>query len=293
MTKFYIAETVLALQYLHNIGCIHRDLKPENMLIDEQGHLKLIDFGLSHVGLLSDNHIIPDEILLSNDNNNNDSNNSNVNNETTETNQKKHSVLGTPDYLAPEILLGTGHSFVCDWWALGIILFEFMTGIPPFNDETPEQIFQAILHRDIPWTEELTPLAQDLIDKLLDANQNTRLGVNGADEIRAHPFFNDIQWGNSFVFILFNSLSEKVHTSNPPFKPKPLMPTDTRYFVSGNMFFFSWTNIFKISPFLKTTIHQILWSTKQNNKLTALPQAILTVLHTLIPSNYLKKLKNC
>lgn len=104
-------------------------------------------------------------------------------------------VVGTPDYLAPEILLGTGHGPAVDWWALGVIVFEFLTGIPPFNDETVEQIFGNILNRDIPWPEEnMTGDAKDFIDKLLTLDPTQRLGSSGTEKVKGHSFFGNITW---------------------------------------------------------------------------------------------------
>ncbi|KAL6060878.1 Serine/threonine-protein kinase greatwall [Balamuthia mandrillaris] len=135
----------------------------------------------------------------------------------------KRRVVGTPDYLSPEALLGTGHSASVDWWALGVILFEFLSGCPPFNDETPEEIFQNILNRNIPWAElppETSPEARDLIDRLLCSNPKQRLGsasTGGVDAIKAHPFFKNINW---------ETLLEKPGI----FVPNPTDIYDTGYF---------------------------------------------------------------
>ncbi|XP_010550614.1 PREDICTED: probable serine/threonine protein kinase IRE [Tarenaya hassleriana] len=97
--------------------------------------------------------------------------------------RKKHSVVGTPDYLAPEILLGMGHGKTADWWSVGVILFELLVGTPPFNAETPQQILENIINRDISWPsapEELSYEAYDLIDKMLTENPVQRLGATGA-----------------------------------------------------------------------------------------------------------------
>eukprot|EP00897_Mesotaenium_endlicherianum_P003294 jgi/Mesen1/2993/ME000177S02272 len=111
--------------------------------------------------------------------------------------RKENRAVGTPDYLAPEILLGTGHDPCVDWWSVGVILFEFLTGIPPFNAPTPELIFENILNRSIPWPQipdEMSPEAQDLVDKLLAAEPSERLGFRGAAEVKAHPFFENVKW---------------------------------------------------------------------------------------------------
>jgi serine/threonine protein kinase len=111
--------------------------------------------------------------------------------------RKQRSAVGTPDYLAPEILLGTSHGPAADWWSTGVMLFEMLTGIPPFNAEHPQVIFDNILNRNIPWPhipEDMSPEAQDLIDKLLTEDPNERLGAKGATEVKAHPFFKNINW---------------------------------------------------------------------------------------------------
>lgn len=121
--------------------------------------------------------------------------------------EKRFSLIGTPDYLAPEILLSIPHGPAVDWWALGmlqlftlmlpftyinsgIMLFEFIAGVPPFNGDQVEQIFANILERDIPWdAEQFSPEAHDLIDKLLALEPSQRLGYRGAAEVKKHPFF--------------------------------------------------------------------------------------------------------
>ncbi|EEF51530.1 probable serine/threonine protein kinase IRE [Ricinus communis] len=195
MARVYIAEVVLALEYLHSLSVIHRDLKPDNLLIGQDGHLKLTDFGLSKVGLIN-----------STDDLSGPSFNSSVffddgaqkgQNSSKREQRQKHSVVGTPDYLAPEILLGTGHGTTADWWSVGIILFELLVGIPPFNAENPQQIFDNIMNRDIPWPrvpEEMSFEACDLIDKLLTENPLQRLGATGSKEVKQHSFFGDINW---------------------------------------------------------------------------------------------------
>ncbi|XP_053569879.1 serine/threonine-protein kinase greatwall isoform X2 [Bombina bombina] len=130
-------------------------------------------------------------------------------------------VLGTPDYLAPELLLGKTHGPSVDWWALGVCLFEFLTGIPPFNDETPAQVFQNILKRDIPWPEDdetLSVNAQGAIDLLLTIDIAKRAGLK---ELKVHPLFHGIVW-------------EDLHKQPMPFIPQPDDETDTTYFEARN-----------------------------------------------------------
>ncbi|KFP40481.1 Serine/threonine-protein kinase greatwall, partial [Chlamydotis macqueenii] len=130
-------------------------------------------------------------------------------------------ILGTPDYLAPELLLTKPHGSAVDWWALGVCLFEFLTGIPPFNDETPAQVFQNILKRDIPWPEgeeKLSENAQNAIDILLTIDSAKRAGLK---ELKHHPLFHGVDWDN-------------LQNQTMPFIPQPDDETDTSYFEARN-----------------------------------------------------------
>ncbi|MCD7469137.1 hypothetical protein HAX54_007974, partial [Datura stramonium] len=136
--------------------------------------------------------------------------------------KSRRSAVGTPDYLAPEILLGTEHGSAADWWSVGIILFELITGIPPFNAEHPEVIFDNILNKQIPWPsvpEEISFEAQDLIDRLLVHDPNQRLGAKGASEVKAHQFFRGVDWDNLAL-------------QKAAFVPQTDGVDDTSYFVS-------------------------------------------------------------
>ncbi|ODQ51010.1 kinase-like protein, partial [Saitoella complicata NRRL Y-17804] len=203
--KKYMAEIVLGVKYLHEHGIVHRDLKPDNFLIDQRGHLKLTDFGLSRMGLIGRQHRAQAHV------------------QTTDRNSPELFV-GTPDYLAPETIKGTGQDEMSDWWSLGCILFEFMFGVPPFHDETPEKVFENILERRIIWPEEedgdehlISEQARDLINRLLCVDQTQRLGANGADEVTSHPFFKGINW-------------EHLLDEEASFVPTPDNPEDTEYF---------------------------------------------------------------
>ncbi|MCO5614447.1 hypothetical protein L7F22_068729 [Adiantum nelumboides] len=192
VSQIYIAELVLALEYLHSLGVVHRDLKPDNLLIAHDGHLKLTDFGLSKVGLINSTDDLSRPCSAGSLLPNGDTGMLQIGSKQSHVREKrqKHSALGTPDYLAPEILLGTGHGNSADWWSVGIILFECLTGVPPFNAEHPQRIFENILNRKIPWPrvpEDMSADANDLIDKLLMEDPNARLGANGADEAAFIP----------------------------------------------------------------------------------------------------------
>ncbi|XP_018609703.1 microtubule-associated serine/threonine-protein kinase 2 isoform X4 [Scleropages formosus] len=182
MARMYFAETVLALEYLHNYGIVHRDLKPDNLLITSMGHIKLTDFGLSKIGLMSlttnlyEGHIEKDarEFL-------------------------DKQVCGTPEYIAPEVILRQGYGKPVDWWAMGVILYEFLVGCAPFFGDTPEELFGQVISDEIIWPEEdeaLPPDAQDLISKLLRQNPLERLGTGGAFEVKQHRFFTDLDWNS-------------------------------------------------------------------------------------------------
>eukprot|EP01103_Thecamoeba_quadrilineata_P004995 TRINITY_DN14855_c0_g1_i1.p1 TRINITY_DN14855_c0_g1~~TRINITY_DN14855_c0_g1_i1.p1 ORF type:complete len:1342 (+),score=313.48 TRINITY_DN14855_c0_g1_i1:55-4080(+) len=188
IARIYIAEVVLALDYLHSLGIVHRDLKPENLLFNNQGHIKLTDFGLSNFGLVD---------RAEDQGTNNRLSMSLRSAKRQSTRSGFHRVVGTPDYLSPEALLGTGIGKSVDWWALGVTLYEFLVGIPPFNAETPEQIFSKVLERDIEWPkvpEVMSEEAYDLINSLLEPDPSKRLGCNGIEEIKSHSFFKDINW---------------------------------------------------------------------------------------------------
>lgn len=130
-------------------------------------------------------------------------------------------ILGTPDYLAPELLLGKPHDCMVDWWALGVCLFEFLTGVPPFNDDTPQLVFQNILNRDIPWPEEeeaLSAHARNAIEILLTMDMTKRAGLK---DLKSHPLFEDLEWDN-------------LQNQPMPFIPQPEDETDTSYFDARN-----------------------------------------------------------
>jgi len=217
MAKMYIAETVLALEYLHSQGIVHRDLKPDNLLIDKCGHVKLTDFGLSAIGVLDTAYLPPSapaNSLLPRSRG--DGSTEQTVPPGTRTRRKLYSGVGTPDYLAPEILLGIGHDNPVDWWALGVMLYEFIAGVPPFSGESVEDIFQNILNLRYAFPDDMSPEARDLISKLLVINPDERFGSKGAEEVKSHPFFQGINW---------NTLL----TQEPPFVPRA-GPESTAYF---------------------------------------------------------------
>uniref|UniRef100_A0A6Q2ZLB0 non-specific serine/threonine protein kinase n=1 Tax=Esox lucius TaxID=8010 RepID=A0A6Q2ZLB0_ESOLU len=171
MARMYFAETVLALEYIHNYGIVHRDLKPDNLLITSMGHIKLTDFGLSKMGLMSlttnmyEGHIEKD---------------------TREFLDKQ--VCGTPEYIAPEVILRQGYGKPVDWWAMGIILYEFLVGCVPFFGDTPEELFGQVITDDIVWPEGEEALPADA--------QHLISHSCGAFEVKQHPFFIELDWNS-------------------------------------------------------------------------------------------------
>jgi serine/threonine protein kinase len=186
--RFYAAQIVLALEYLHSKGIVYRDLKPENVLLDSEGHIALTDFGLSKEGI--------------------------------QDNVSAHSFCGTPEYLAPEILTREGHGRAADWWSLGALLFEMLTGMPPFYSRNRDRLFYKILKATLRIPKFFSPAAKDLMNGLLSRDPSARLGSeHDGVEIKSHPFFESIDW---------DKLVKKEIT--PPFKPLVPGLTDTRNF---------------------------------------------------------------
>jgi len=185
--RFYSAEILLAIGYLHSLNIIYRDLKPENVLLDSDGHAKLTDFGLSKEGI--------------------------------EDNFSAKSMCGTPEYLAPEILDKRGHGKAVDWYSLGALTYEMLTGLPPFYTRDREKLFDRIRRGELTYPSYVTPVAKSLLVAMLNRDQNVRLGGGAGDgaEVQAHPFFHGID---------FNQLLLK--RIQPPFKPAT-GPGDCKY----------------------------------------------------------------
>ncbi|KAM4040377.1 microtubule-associated serine/threonine-protein kinase 4-like [Anomaloglossus baeobatrachus] len=201
--QLYIAETVVAVEYLHSHGVVHRDLKPQNLLITATGHIKLTDFGLSKLGVMRPT--------------------SNVYKARTKDiirEFRDKETVGTTAYIAPEVLLMKGYGRPVDWWSLGIILYTFVFGHIPFTGANKMEIMHRIVYADIPWTfNKYCPpqRAKELITALLQKNPAHRLGTGGANEIKMHPFLRDLDFDNL--------LSQK-----PLFVPILMSDLDTRHF---------------------------------------------------------------
>lgn len=210
--RFYVGQTVLAIESIHKHNYVHRDIKPDNLLLDRNGHMKLSDFGLCKP---LDSSSFPD---LREDDHGGGRNfkpsmaggkHSNLPSTPRRTQQEQllhwqknrrtlaYSTVGTPDYIAPEVLLKRGYGMECDWWSLGAIMFEMLVGYPPFYSEEPLSTCRKIVnwrtHLKFPEEAKLSAEAKDLIRKLL-CNVEQRLGTKGAHEIKAHPWFKDIEW---------------------------------------------------------------------------------------------------
>ncbi|XP_070283746.1 ribosomal protein S6 kinase beta-2 isoform X1 [Myotis yumanensis] len=175
---FYLAEITLALGHLHSHGIIYRDLKPENIMLSSQGHIKLTDFGLCkesiHEGVVT------------------------------------HTFCGTIEYMAPEILVRSGHNRAVDWWSLGALMYDMLTGSPPFTAENRKKTMDKIIKGKLTLPPYLTPDARDLVKKFLKRNPSQRIGGGPGDaaDVQRHPFFRHINWDDL--------LARRV---DPPFRP--------------------------------------------------------------------------
>jgi len=192
MSRFYIAETIAAIESVHNLNYIHRDLKPDNLILNKDGHIKLSDFGLcKHVEIKDKSNNINEKMRndLSNVSKETASKNpalskvqANRRAEYIRSRKLAYSTVGTPDYIAPEVFGQQGYSETVDWWSAGAILFEMMVGYPPFFSDEPSITCQKILHwkktLSIPEESKLSPEAKDLLKRLLCDAEN-RLGCNG------------------------------------------------------------------------------------------------------------------
>lgn len=187
--QFYMGQVLLMLDALHSRNVIYRDLKPENLILSIDGYLRLVDFG-SAVHVASNS-------------------------------SKTYSLTGTPEFMAPEMILKQGHTLAVDFWALGILIYEFITKENPFYDSDPMVSYTKIIKSEFKFPKNFPSFAKNLIRKLLTKNTKKRLGTlkNGVDDIKNHAFFSDTNW---------KELSEQ--KTKPPFIPRLDSIKDTRYF---------------------------------------------------------------
>lgn len=203
-SRFYIAETILAVETVHKLDYIHRDLKPDNLLIGKDGHVKLSDFGLcKHVEIKPRTNNVYENLRkdLNGQQDNPNMNKQLLNRriEYKRSRQLAFSTVGTPDYIAPEVFGQCGYNETVDWWSVGAILFEMLVGYPPFFSDDPSVTCQKILHwrktLNIPPEANLSPAATDILKRLL-CDADHRLGATGVEEIKSHPFFEGYDWAN-------------------------------------------------------------------------------------------------
>ncbi|XP_015983598.2 ribosomal protein S6 kinase alpha-2 isoform X2 [Rousettus aegyptiacus] len=166
--KFYLAELALALDHLHGLGVIYRDLKPENILLDEEGHIKITDFGLSKEAIDHD--------------------------------KRAYSFCGTIEYMAPEVVNRRGHTQSADWWSFGVLMFEMLTGSLPFQGKDRKETMALVLKAKLGMPQFLSPEAQSLLRALFKRNPCNRLGAgsDGVEEIKRHPFFATVDWNKLY-----------------------------------------------------------------------------------------------
>jgi len=161
LTRFYTSEILCCLDFLHSKSIVYRDLKPENVLFSREGHIKLCDFGFSKV-----------------------------------VTDRAWTLCGTPEYMAPEIILGKGHSKGVDFWSLGIFIFELLSGVPPFFGNDTVEIYESIVTGVYSFPSHFSIAAQDLIGELLHQKASKRLGnhIGGISAIHNHPFYHGVDW---------------------------------------------------------------------------------------------------
>jgi len=238
--RFYAAEMVLAIDTVHSLGYIHRDIKPDNFLFTSSGHLKVSDFGLCtgfhwahdakfyeaqrRIALKKMTKQVSELKADGKPDNFIDENAEPKDNILRYREQNKRqlafSVVGTNNYIAPEVLLQVGYNRECDWWSFGVILFETIFGYPPFCSENRQTTKLKIINWQktfrFPQKPKVSDDVKDLISKLICDPQD-RLGRNGADEVKKHPFFKTIDWDN-------------LYRQQPPWVPELTSPTDTSCF---------------------------------------------------------------
>lgn len=207
-TAFFTSQLVLAFDYLHQQNIVYRDLKPENLLIDRHGFIKITDFGFAK-----------------------------------KVDFKTYTLCGTPEYLAPEIILNKGHGTGVDWWTLGVLIYETMVGEAPFYADDPMQTYQLIVKNKIIVPKFIGETTRDLIKKLLSTDLTERLGClkNGVDDIKTHSFYSKIDWENMYNKhvkpIYVPKLTGAADTSNfDPYDEEPVDQDNSGVILENNPF---------------------------------------------------------
>jgi len=177
-TLFFSASIALALEYVHSRGVIYRDLKPENIMLDFEGFVKLVDFG------------------------------------SCSKKTRTYTFIGTPEYLAPEVVLGNSYGKAVDWWAMGVIMYEMICGPLPFgeNSTDPMETFREVLEKPLDVPTKVSAEARDILEGFLERQPEQRLGsssFHSKNEVRVHPFFDGLQW---------DAILER--STLPPFRPQ-------------------------------------------------------------------------
>ncbi|KAG9318245.1 putative cyclic AMP-dependent protein kinase catalytic subunit [Chiua virens] len=208
VTRFYLANIILALKYLHSFNIIYRDLKPENLLLDSRGYLRLTDFGFAKI-----------------------------------VDDRTWTLCGTPEYLAPEIIQSEGHGKAADWWACGILCYEMLVGYPPFFHETAYGIYEKILRGVINWPHNVDRLSKELIKAFLHPDRTKRLGnmIGGPQDVLDHPWFRGVDWDAlerceikviSFPVVISDlQTAFAYHCYQAPIIPHTTSLDDTRHFL--------------------------------------------------------------
>jgi len=189
--RYYAAQISLVFEHLHSLQILYRDLKPETLLLDKDGNCKVTDFGFAK-----------------------------------KVEYRTWTLCGTPEYLAPEIILSKGHGKAVDWWAMGILIYEMLAGYPPFYDEDPLGIYQKILEGKVKFPWHFDRHSKDLVKKLLTADLTKRLGnlKGGAEDIKKHKWYMagtpPMEWDKLL----------KKEFQDPPVKPDVKDESDTSNF---------------------------------------------------------------
>ncbi|XP_017785215.1 PREDICTED: cAMP-dependent protein kinase catalytic subunit gamma-like [Nicrophorus vespilloides] len=208
MTRFYASQVFLALEHMHYLDVVFRDLKPENILVDHDGYIKLTDFGFAKL-----------------------------------IKGRTFTICGTPEYIAPELIMMKGYGMSCDWWSFGILIYELTAGIVPFKDKgDPLKLYSKIVDGRFPMIPSFSKELKDLMFDLLEINVSKRIGClrNGPTDIRRHPWFRNVKW-----LELFNKKIKAPYKPPPPniealmtkaFKYAPKISIDLDYVDSGLQF---------------------------------------------------------